>query len=120
MISERTFARSFSGFWTELLPLLTPSFVHIVNEGYKYQLTDEFDVAIEPVPKNPQTQDASVIAEFAFFLARQAVKAGSRINEIINQQRIKEVAEQSALEVVKKYEGGRIYLPTRLKPPPLG
>jgi hypothetical protein len=116
MISERTLARSFSGFWTELLPLLTPSFVHVINEGFKYQLTDEFGVEIEPISKNSQTHDYSVVAEFAFFLAGHAVKSGSRINEIIDQKRVRELAERSALEVVKKYEGGRIYLPTRLEP----
>lgn len=116
MISERTFARSFPGFWEELLPLLTPSFVHIINEAFKVSLTDQFEVAIEPVPKNPQTRDAAVVAEFAFFLAKIAVDNEMHIDDVFNNRSLKERAERSALEIVTKYEGGRTYLPDKLGP----
>jgi len=115
MISERTLARYFSGFWTELLPLLTPSFISIINEEFKKHLTDELGMEIKPVTKNPQTHYTSVVTEFAFFLAEHAVKCGSRISETFDEKHLTTLAEQSALKVVKEYEGGRIYLPASLK-----
>ena len=116
MISERTFARSFSDFWAQLLPLLTPSFVHIINQGFRESLTDRSGVEIEAIPKNPKTTDSAVVAEFAFFLAQMAVEKEMRVDDVFQNLSLKELAERSALEVVTKYEGGRVYVPDRLSP----
>jgi len=115
MISERTFARSFSGFWAELLPLLTPSFVHIINEVFKEHLTDEFGIKLEPLAKNTKVRDFSIVAEFAFFLAEQAIKSGDLVDEVFSDERSRKIAERSALDIVKKYEGGKIHIPNSLE-----
>ena len=91
MISERTFSRSFSGFWFELLPLLTPSYIHIINEGFKVRLTDEYGVQIESIPKNPLTRDPAVVAEFAFYLAQHAIREGISIKQAFLNKNLKEL-----------------------------
>jgi hypothetical protein len=113
MISERTFARSFASFWLELLPLLTPNFVHIVNYALANQLVDEHDVLIDPVKKKPAVRDPSVVAEFAFFIAQLSVSEGVGISNIRNNDNHIERAQKYAYEIVKRYEGGesRILLP---------
>lgn len=38
MISEKNIAADFKGFWSESLPLLTPSFVRVFNEASEEDL----------------------------------------------------------------------------------
>jgi len=116
MISERTFARSFSGFWTELLPLLTPNFVHLVSNGFKNALIDADGEPIVPVPKDPEIRDTAVIAEFAFFISQLSIQRNLSVYELIREKKYSEKAEHYALEVVKKYEGGRVPLSAPLLP----
>ena len=49
MISERTFATSFPDFWQELLPLLTPACVHLLNAGHEEHLQDESGLELDEV-----------------------------------------------------------------------
>jgi hypothetical protein len=106
MISERTFARSFTGFWSELLPLLTPKFVHLVNDGFKNHLTDEYGDALSPIEKNPEIRDPAVLSEFAFYISQLSIQEGKKVNEIIANSEYVEKAQHWAYEVVKRYEGG--------------
>lgn len=108
MISERTFARSFTGFWSELLPLLTPNFVHIINNAFKIFLTDKYGEPLNAVQKNPEVRDPAVIAEFAFYISQLSLQNGLKIQEIINDSRYFEEAQHYAFEVVKRYEGGSL------------
>jgi len=107
MISERSFAGSFSGFWAELLPLLTPNLVHMVDAAYKHSLVDGCGATVDPVPKGPQTRDAAVVAEFAFFLAKTAFCEKMAIEQCFAQEPLRAQAEVAAREVVAKYESGR-------------
>lgn len=107
MISERTFAAFFSGFWTELLPMLTQSFVHMVNDGFNIPLTDKYGCPYDPVPKNPEIKDPSVIAEFAFYLARIAVKEKTSVEKIFSNRKFCKNAEQFALKIIAKYKGNK-------------
>jgi hypothetical protein len=106
MISERTFASSFSGFWAELLPLLTPSFVHMVDAGYRESLMDTAGAVLDPVPKSPETRDPAVVAEFAFFLARTAFSGGMGVEECFGQVALRTRAEADARQVVATYQAG--------------
>jgi len=105
MISERTFARSFTNFWTELLPLLTPNFVHIINNGYKVLLTNKFGEPIEPIEKNEKVRKPAVIAEFAFYIAQLSILERTEIHDVIKEKIYIEKAEQYAYKEVKRYEG---------------
>jgi hypothetical protein len=110
MISERTFARLFPGFWVDLLPLLTPRLVHLINVGFRKALKDDEGLPIEPIPKNPMTRDAAVISEFAFFLAQISIQEKESITNISKENRYLEIAQKSALDVVTKYEKGSLHL----------
>ena len=104
MISERTFARSFSGFWTELLPLLTPPFVHMINEGFKKRLTDDFGFPLEAVEKQATSRDSSAIAEFAFFLMKVAFEKGLRVEQAFQNEALRSSVEQKAVTAIDRYE----------------
>jgi len=108
MMSERTFSASFSAFWTELLPLLTPTFVHMINEGFKERLNDEFGLPSEAVEKRADSRDSAVIAEFAFFLAKAAVEKEISVDEVFQNHKLRISAERGAVEIVKRYEADRV------------
>jgi hypothetical protein len=110
MISERKFARSFTGFWMELLPLLTPKFVHIINDAFKIHLTDENGEPLRPIQKNSKIRDLAVIAEFAFYISQLSIQEGQKVAEIINNDKYFDKAQRDAYEVVKRYEGGTVNL----------
>ena len=110
MISERTFARSFPTFWSNLLPLLTPRFVHLINVGFCYNLKSENNLSVEPVTKSNITRDPAVVSEFAFFLAKISVEERININELALAKNLIDQAENMAYKVVEKYEGGEIGL----------
>jgi hypothetical protein len=114
MISERTFARSFASFWDELLPLLTPSFVHIISEVYKERLTDDFGFMLDPIPRRADA-DSAVIAEFAFYLTKSAMEAGMTIKAAYDDERIRNEAFKTAALVVSYYEGAVQYPRTDLR-----
>lgn len=109
MISERSFAASFSSFWTELLPMLTPSFVSIVNNGYKKSLKDEYGMPINSVQKHPDIEDASIVSEFAFYLAQISLNKKFNIEEVFSNEKLREQAEYSALRIIAQYEGTSKY-----------
>ena len=114
MISERTFARSFSGFWSELLPLLTPTYVHVINESFKEHLLDDRGLPLEIVVKNSESADSAVMAEFAFFLAKIAVENGLRVDQTFQNKDFRASAEQNAEDAVERYESRGGYIPTTI------
>ena len=113
MISERTFARAFASFWAELLPLLTPSFVHVINEAYKQRLRDDFGLLLGPIERRTNS-DSAVIAEFAFYLTKSAIEAGITIKAAYDDTAIRSEAVTTAALVVNSYEGAVQYPRTDL------
>ena len=110
MITERVFAASFPDFWQELLPLLTPSCVHLLNVGHEEHLMDSFHQEFEPVENNHETREVAIVSEFAFHLARFAFSRGHSIHEAMNDDSIRNEAQLSAFELINRYEG-RTVLP---------
>jgi hypothetical protein len=100
MISARRFSQSFPGFWAELLPLLTPSFVHMVNENF----ISVVPIALE-VPKASEESDSAVIAECAFYLARMASERNVTAYELCLESRLLNQALREALKEVSRFEG---------------
>lgn len=109
MITERQFASSFPDFWQELLPLLTPSCVHLLNVGYEKSLQDEHVVKIDPVETNEETRDSAVISEFAYHLAKEAFQRTLSINDAFNDDTIRGAAEELAFNLINKYEGRSVH-----------
>lgn len=110
MISERTFAGSFSGFWSELLPLLTPKLVHIINDASKIHLTDGDGEPLDPIPKSRKTRDPAVVSEFAFHISELSIQDGRNVSDIINSKKYVDEAQRYAYEVVKRYAGSTFRL----------
>lgn len=104
MISERAFAKSFSSFWQELVPLLTPRFAGIFNEAYQTGLVDENGSQLEAVPIEPGTR-ADIVAEFAFWGARLLHDSGRKLDNLLEHPAIVQEASRMAFELVQKYEG---------------
>ena len=114
MISERSFASSFEGFWSELLPLLTPTFLHTMSEMYKEPLTDPFGIPLKPIPKAADTASA-VVAEFAFYLAKCAIQNGITVRTAFGDEGLRSNAEMTAADAVRRYEGAFQYPSVKLR-----
>jgi len=114
MISERSFASSFEGFWSELLPLLTPTFVHMISEMYKEPLTDLFGIPLKPIPKAADTASA-VMAEFAFYLVKSSIQNGITVRTAFGDEGLRSTAEMTAADAVRRYEGAFQYPSVKLK-----
>ena len=106
MISERAFAKHFSSFWQELVPLLTPRFVGLFNEAYKISLADETGAPLKAVPIEPSMR-ADIVAEFAFWGARLLHESHRQMDGLLEAPEIVQEASRKAVEVVQKYEGAK-------------
>jgi len=110
MITERSFASSFAEFWQDLLPLLTPSCVHLLNAGHEEHLRDTTGCELGPVEAHPETRDAAIVTEFAYHLARCAFERGLSMSDAFGSDSIRQTAQEVAFRLVNRYEG-RIVLP---------
>jgi hypothetical protein len=108
MITERSFAASFPDFWQELLPLLTPSCVHLLNAGHEEHLQDANGLALDPVDTNDETRDAAIVSEFAYNLAREAFTRSLSVNDAFDDSSVRSVAETMAFELISRYEGRNV------------
>jgi len=105
MISERQLARGFSRFWQELLPLLTPRFIRLFNEGYVRPLKDLEGVDLKALPVGVENENPALVAEMAFHLAKLARKELKSINEAAKSEDLVAAAKKSATELMDRYEG---------------
>jgi hypothetical protein len=112
MISERTFASSFNDFWQNLLPLLTPSFVHLINSGHCKVLVNEKGEELPAVMSRDETRDPAVVSEFAYHLSRQALTNGVPISTSIEDKEMVSSAQRKAIELINMYEG-RAFFPEK-------
>lgn len=108
MITERSFASSFPDFWQELLPLLTPSCVQLLNTGHEERLQDAGGRELDPVETNAETRDAAVVSEFAYHLAKEAFVRTLAVRDAFDDNSIRGVAQVAAFELVNRYEGRNV------------
>jgi hypothetical protein len=109
MISEHSFANSFSSFWTEFFPMLTPSFVSIINECYEKRLKDIFGKPLNTVSKNPSGINASIVSEYAFFIVKIAIDKKVKVNKILLNEQLIKLAGHNAIKIISQYEGTSEY-----------
>lgn len=102
MISERQLARGFQELWGEVLPTLTPHFVHLFNQAYG----EELGGGTGAVPIRPNN-DHSLVAEFAFHVARLAHERGVGFQNIADNNGLLSDAELAAVSLIAQYEEGR-------------
>lgn len=103
MISERQVARGFGALWSEVLPLLTPHFVHLFNEAYRKPLTNAAGKRASVVPSGDDS-DPAVVAECAFHLVRLAQKRAIPLSDVANDEQLIADAESYALTLIQEYE----------------
>lgn len=108
MITERMLADSFPDFWKELLPLLTPSCVHLLNSGHRMHLLNEYGVALTFVESREQTRDSAIVSEFAYYLAKEAFSLSVSIQDAFNDYDLCNKAQNCAIGLVNMYEGASI------------
>lgn len=108
MISERQFAQEFHGFWRECLPLLTPHFVHLFNEGFREVLFDRVGLAAREV-SSAESNDPSLVAEVAFHLAKLAYERQVDLRDAPHETMLIEEAEANAVRAIRGYEKDRIH-----------
>jgi hypothetical protein len=110
MITERAFAASFPNFWQELLPLLTPSCVHLLNAGHEEHLQGSNGLELGPVETSDETRDAAIVSEFAYHLAREAFSRSLSVHEAFDDGSVQSAAQAAAFDLINRYEG-RTVLP---------
>ena len=108
MITERSFASSFPGFWQELLPLLTPSCVHLLNAGHEEHLQDENGLELAPVETSEETRDVAIVSEFAYHLASEAFQRALSVSNAFDDDTVRGAAQTAALDLVNRYEGRNV------------
>src|SRR5690606_31672613 len=105
MISERQLASGFSGFWQDLLPLLTPRFVSLFNEGYIHALEDAKGIELNSLPVSVENEHPAIVAEMAFFLAKLALDNSISATDAADSAELREKAAKSAVALIDEYEG---------------
>ena len=108
MITERMLADSFQDFWKELLPLLTPSCVHLLNSGHGMHLLNEHGDALAPVESREQTRDPAVVSEFAYHLAKEAFSRSLSVQDAFGDNDVCNNAQSCAVGLVNMYEGASV------------
>lgn len=114
MISEKNIATEFKGFWSECLPLLTPSFVRVFNEASLDDLTEYPDTEIIKVPIGSAIQKHDLVAEFSFQLAKIAHENSLWIDEIRLDKSLINKSYEKTISFLQRYktEDGLIVLST--------
>lgn len=104
MISEKNFASEFNGFWSETLPLLTPSFVKVFNEVYCHNLADRYKNKFKDIPVGINVVKHDLLAEFAFCVAEILSSESISINAFRSNNSKISIAHEKALAFLKRYK----------------
>jgi len=103
MISEKSIASEFKGFWDESLPLLIPSFVRVFNEANLNDLTEYPLNEIKRIPIGEQVKKHDLVAEFAFQLAKLAHEKSLWIDQLKFDKNNIDTAYLNSVSFLKKY-----------------
>jgi hypothetical protein len=95
MISEKTFASEFCGFWAETLPFLTPQAIAELNLSGT-AMGDARREWMKPLAGSGDHSNNDVIAETAFGLFAESLKQGKEVVELCKEPTIILGIEESA------------------------
>lgn len=82
LISEKTVASVFNGFWADILPLLTASFVRVFNEAHCENLVGLPSSKFVRIPIAREVELHDLVAEFAFCAAESSHATGQPLADI--------------------------------------
>jgi hypothetical protein len=105
MISERQLAKSFPGFWQELLPLLTPRFIRLFNESYVHPLKGADGFSLKPLAVGVTNDNPALVAEMGFYLAKFARQESISIADATASEDLLASAKKLATALLDHYEG---------------
>ena len=95
MISEKQFASEFSGFWAETLPFLTPQAIAEINLSGT-AMGDGRREWMKPLAGSKDNSNNDIIAETAFGLFAESLKADTTIAKLLEDTTIIRRIEESA------------------------
>lgn len=104
MITEKTIASVFSEFWSEALPLLTPSFVRIFNEAYCEHLADIPLSKFANIEISNKVEKHDLVAEFAFCAAETVHNSGITMTELVDDKKLFYDTYRRAVMFLKRYQ----------------
>lgn len=104
VISEKTVASVFNSFWEETLPLLTPSFVRVLNEAHSEELADLPGSSFARIAIAPEIQMHDLVAELAFCVAEESHTSGKTVTELARDQVAVRKAYDNAVQFLKQYK----------------
>ena len=103
MISEQQLAKGFQQLWGEILPLLSPHFVHVFNEAYRQPLKKADGRPATVVPIGNHTNPA-LVAEYAFHIVRLAHEDSVPLLDAAQDKEVLSHAGAKALASIREYE----------------
>ncbi len=103
MISERSIAAKFDGFWSDSLPLLTASFVKVFNEASSEYLDVYTSSGLKEQLLNSNINKPDLVAEFSFQLAKLICETSTSIDSVRNNESSINIAFERSLKFLKKY-----------------
>jgi len=115
MISEKTFASEFSGFWAETLPFLTPQAIAELNISGT-AMGDGRHQWMKPLTCSGDNSNNDVIAETAFGLFAEALKAEEPVVELCKDVALIHRIEESARGRVFGLRRGAVERPQSVYP----
>jgi hypothetical protein len=104
MISERHLAAGFQGFWSDLLPLLTPAFVRVFNEAYAAPLIDDRGERVKAIPIGGPGQRHDLVAELAFNAAKLSWEHDSSVAFVLQDDEMRNNLVGSSLALLRQYQ----------------
>ncbi len=107
LISEKTIASVFNGFWADALPLLTASFVRVFNEAHSESLVDLPSSKFAPIPIAREVKRHDLVAEFAFCAAEASHATGQPVATIAKDRKLIADIYAKAVRFLKRYESDK-------------
>lgn len=103
MITEKIIAKDFNSLWEETLPLLTPSFVSLLNAANAEDLTENYKSKFQHIPAGPNIEKHDLVAELSFQLAKVSIEDSISIANIGEDTDSFNKAFSRSISFIKKY-----------------
>ena|SRR5690554_1217170 len=104
LISEKTVASVFGGFWADTLPLLTSSFVRVFNEAHCERLVDLPSSKFVRIPIAREVALRDLVAEFAFCAAESSHATDKPLEKIAQDKKLIENIHAKSVLFLKHYK----------------
>ncbi len=101
-MNERDIANGFTAVWSELFPMLSPTFIVAFNEGFVRPVFGRTGI-VPQVPLSAKTQRPDVLAEFGFRLAAAAILSNVSARTVAADKSILDEAYSAAVSRIHEF-----------------